>query len=50
MDGRDLGDADADFVLAEPRPLVPDDGAIRNLDDGGKEKIATRPAARLKFF
>ena len=50
VDGRDLGDADADFVLAEPRPLVTDDGAVRNLDDGGKKKIAASPAARPKFF
>jgi hypothetical protein len=48
MDGRDLGDADADLVLAEPRAFVPDDRLVRHLDDGGEKKIAARPPARLE--
>jgi hypothetical protein len=50
MHGCDLGDADANFVLAEPRAFAPDDRFVRHLDDGGKKKIPVRPAARLKCF
>ena len=46
----DLADADAHFVLVEPRPFMPDDRLVRHLNDGGKKKIAARPAARLKSF
>src|SRR5665213_982955 len=50
MHRRDLGDADADLVLAEPRALVPDDSLVRHLDDGGEKKISVRPAARFEKF
>src|ERR1017187_7145704 len=50
VDGRDLGDADADFVLAEPRPFAADDRLVRHFDDGGKQEIPARPTARLKCF
>ena len=50
MHRRDLGNADADFVLAEPRTLVTDDRLIRHLDDGGKQEIPARPPAGLKCF
>jgi hypothetical protein len=50
VDGRDLGDADADFVLAEPRPLVPDDRLVRDLDDRREKPIPGRQPARLKCF
>ena len=48
VDGRDLGDADADFVFAEPRAFVPDDGLVRHLNDGGKQEIPARPPACLE--
>ena len=50
VNGRHLGDADADFVLAELRSLVPDDRLVRHFDDGGKKEIPARPTARLKCF
>ena len=50
MHRRDLADADADFVLAEPRPLVPDDRLVRNFDHGGEKVISHRPTAGLKNF
>src|ERR1035437_9431562 len=46
----DLADADAHLVLFEPRPFMPDDRLVRHLNDGGKKKIAPRPATRLKYF
>src|SRR5208282_2569532 len=48
VDGRDLADADADFVTAEPRAFVADDGLVRHLDDGGKQEIPVRPPACLE--
>jgi len=50
VNGRDFGDADADFVAAEPRSLATDNRLVRHFDNGGKKKIAMRPAARLKYF
>jgi hypothetical protein len=50
VNGRDFGDADADFIAAEPRSLVTDDCFVRHLNDGGKKKIVMRPPARLKCF
>jgi len=50
VDGRHLGDADADFVAAEPRSLAADDRLVRHFDDGGKQEIPARPTARLKYF
>ena len=50
VDGRDLEDADADFVLAEPRTFMPDDGLVGHFDDRGEKMIPVRPATRLKDF
>lgn len=50
MDGGHLGNADADFILAEPGPFMSDDGLVGNLDDGGKEMIAAGPAAGFEFL
>ncbi len=50
VNGRDLGDADADFVAAEPRPFMPGDRLVRHLDNRGEQQITARPPARLKFF
>ena len=50
MNGRHLADADADFVLAEPRPFVPDDRPVRHLDDRAEEEIPARPPARFECF
>jgi len=50
VDGRHLGDADADFVAAEPRPFASDDRLVRHLDDGGKQEIPMCPTACLKSF
>ena len=50
MNGGHLVDADADFVAAEPCPLMPDDRPVRHLDDGGKKEITARPPARFKCF
>jgi len=46
----DLGNADAHFVLAEPRTLVPDDRLVRHFNEGGKQEIPARPPAGLKSF
>ena len=50
VDGRDLADADADLILAEPRTLVADDRLVRHLNDGAKQMIPPRPAACLESF
>lgn len=48
--GRDFGDGHADLVLAEPRRLAADDGAVVDFDDGAEEMIATRPPAGFENF
>ena len=48
VDGSDLCDADAHFIAAEPRALVPDDRLVRHLDDGGEQEIPARKPACLK--
>ena len=50
MDRSDFGNADADFVFAEPRAFVADDGHIRDLDDGAKKEISLCPATGFKRF
>jgi hypothetical protein len=50
MDGGDTGNADAHFVFAKPGAFAADHGFIRDLDDGGEEKISARPATGLKCF
>jgi hypothetical protein len=50
MDGSNAGNADAHFVLAEQGALVADDGLVRDFNDGGEEKIPSRPATCSKCF
>jgi len=50
MDGGDLGNADADLVLAEPRTLVADDRAVGHFDDRGEKMVPPGPAAGAKRF
>jgi hypothetical protein len=50
MDGGDLGEVEANLVLAEPRALVSDDRPVRHHNDRGEQVIPARPAARAKTF
>lgn len=50
VDGRDFGNADADFILAKPGTFAADDGKLRDFNDGGKEEVATRPMTGFKNF
>src|ERR1022692_2781449 len=50
MDGGDLGEVEANLVLAEPRALVSDDRPVRHHNDSGGQVIPARPAARAKTF
>ena len=45
-----FGNADADFVLAEPRAPVADDRLVRDLDDRAEQMISARPPACLEQF
>ena len=50
MHRRHLGNADADFVLAEPGTFVADDGPVIDLNDGREQMVPARPAARFEEF
>ena len=50
MDRGDLGKAEADLILAEPRAFVPDDGLVCDLNDRGKKKVPARQPAGFEFF
>ena len=45
VNGRDLGNGDADLVLAEPRAFAADDRPVRDFDDGAEQMVAMRPPA-----
>lgn len=50
VNGRDFGNADADFIPVNPRALAADDGKRRDLDHSGKKEISACPAAGFKNF
>lgn len=50
VNGSDLGNADADFVLLKPGAFAADDRQFRDLNDGGKKKISPGPAAGCESF
>src|SRR3954470_8718728 len=46
--GRHLGDADADLIATEPRPLASGHRLVAYFDDGSEEAITAREAGRVK--